>query len=41
MDGIEKGKIRWETETHRQEGDLMRLLTKIRGDTQTDSKVIS
>jgi hypothetical protein len=51
MKRIEKEKIRGETQTHRQQGDLINLLTKTRGniqrdgerqtDIQTDSKVIS
>jgi hypothetical protein len=33
-----KRKIREDTQTHRQQGDLIRLLTKIRGDMQTDGQ---
>jgi hypothetical protein len=44
MDIIENEKIRGDAQTRKQQGDLISLLTKIRkirGDTQTDSKVTS
>jgi hypothetical protein len=41
MDLIENEKIRGNAQTPRQQGDLISLLTKIRGNTQTDSKAIS
>jgi hypothetical protein len=36
----QKTKRLWVIQTHREHGDLISLLTKIRGDTQTESKMI-
>jgi hypothetical protein len=38
MDHTENERIRGETQAHRQRGDLISLITKIREDTQTDGE---